>query len=400
MKILCLGGWGFGNLGDEFILRGTLEGIKLTLKEAKVTFTSFNPETTRKWHRVDVIPSLYRVAKSKNSKTVTTVNFGRAWVSLLLFNYAKHFNQHLAQEIYSDFDLIIQAGGGYFNGLFYTAFPYFALELQGAINSTTQAAIIGQTIGPFPHRFSARQASRLLKQIPLIYVRDGGSMKVLSDLGIYHGRRCADSALLVKPNDFRRSNSNNKSLVVFMQRSRPYMAETGLQSDQLNRVQLLDSLAKVLKEIAIIEDVDILITTSVASEIQWKMCQELASRLTNRHGYTTVRTLKPTCPADVCDALSNAKVCISMNMHPLILASILRIPCIGISYSWKLDQFMKESYQAHRTIPLNTGPLKFQALLYKAISEAIHQDEEESIHDAITQLKYCALKPFESLAAL
>jgi polysaccharide pyruvyl transferase WcaK-like protein len=403
MKILCLGGWGYGNLGDEFILRGTLAGIKLALKDAQVTVASFNPETTRKWHRVDAIPSLHRQTKGKNKRTARLVSFGRIWGSLLLSNYTKHVNLlHLAEETCSNFDLVIQAGGGYFNDLFLLGYPNFALELLGAIHSTAKVAMIGQTIGPFTHLLGARQASLILKQVPFIFVRDDTSIQVLSNLGVDHARRCADSALLVGPGDFRRTNSSEGCLVVFVQRPRGFVAETGLHGGQMNHEQLLDSLAKILKDIAILEDVEILITTSIISEVTWKMCEELALRLVNRYGYTNVKTHKPTSPQDVCDALSNAKVCISMNMHPLIMASIMRIPCVGISYSWKLEQFMKESLQTRQTVPLNVSAQKFQELLRAALLDSLHlrDDEKSSIHDAIVRLKYCALVPFERLAAL
>jgi polysaccharide pyruvyl transferase WcaK-like protein len=400
MRVLCTGGWGYGNLGDEFILRGTLAGVNLALKNARVTVASFNPETTRKWHHVDVVPSLHGAYDGKNSRTASYVGIGKAWASFFLSKYTKRIHLlRVAQEICADYDLVIQAGGGYFNDLFWPAFPNFPLELLGAIHSATPVAIIGQTIGPFKHKFSAARVSCILKQIPFIYVRDGGSIQVLDDLGVHHAMRCADSALLVSPNDLEPRKPNEGHIVVFMQQTRPYIADSGPQDNQVSREELLDSLAKVLSEIATSEDVDVLITTTFVYRGQRQMCEDLALRLANRFGHTSVRTLIPTSPQDVCFALSNAKLCISMNMHPLILASALRIPCVGLSYWWKLDQFMNESQQTHQTIPLNVRAHEFQELLRTAVlrSLANRDDEEARIHNAISQLKRQAFLPFERL---
>jgi polysaccharide pyruvyl transferase WcaK-like protein len=400
VRVLVLSGSGYENLGDEFILEGTLNGINTALPDAHISVASFNPETTRKWHHVDVIPSLHSAYDGKNSRTASAVGIGKAWASFLLSEYTKQIPLlHVAQEMYAGYDLIIQAGGGYFNDLRWRAFPSYPLELLGAIHSAKPIAMIGQTIGPFVHRFSAARVSCILKQIPFIYVRDEGSIQVLNDLGVHHAMRCADSALLVNPGDFKRKRPNEEHVVVFMQIVRPYIAESGRQNNLISREELLDSLAKVLSEIAATEDVDILITTSTLEEAQWQMCEELALRLANSYGNTSVRTLKSTSPQDICYALSNAKLCISMNMHPLILASALRIPCVGLSYWWKLDQFMKESQQTHQTIPLNVNGLEFQELLRKAVRRSFpkRDDKGASVHNAILQLKRQALLPFERL---
>ena len=401
MRVLCTGGWGYGNLGDEFILRGTLAGVNLALKNARVTVASFNPETTRKWHHVDVIPSLHGAYYRKNSRTVSYVGIGKAWASFFLSKYTKHIHLlRVVEEMYADYDLVIQAGGGYFNDLFWRAFPNFPLELLGAIDSGKPVAMIGQTIGPFVHRFSAARVSSVLKQIPFIYVRDEGSIHVLNELGVHHAMRCADSALLVSPSDFEPKRPNERYVVVFMQQTRPYIADSGAQGNQVSREELLGSLAKVLSEIATSEDVDVLITTTMMYEGALQMCEDLAFLLANQYGHTSVRTLIPTAPQDVCYALSNAMLCISMNLHPLILASALRIPCIGLSYWWKLDQFMNESQQTHQTIPLNVRAREFQELLRTAVLRSFtkRDDKEASIHNAISQLKRQALLPFDRLA--
>ena len=399
MRVLCTGGWGYGNLGDEFILRGTLAGVKLALKDASVTFASFNPETTRKWHHVDAIPSLHRVYHT-GSKPARAVGIGRAWASFLLSKYTTRTHLlRVAQEMCGNFDLVIQAGGGYFNDIFW-AFPSFPLELLGAIHSATPVAIIGQTIGPFVHQFNVARISSIFKQIPFIYVRDDGSIKVLSDLGIHHAKRCADSALLLGPSNFKREVPNERRIVVFMQNARPYIAQSGPQQNYLSSEELLDSLAKVLSEIATTEDVELVITTTLMGDLHWQVCEELALRLKNRYACTEVTPSRPTSPEDTCNTLSGAKLCISMNMHPLILASALRIPCIGLSYWWKLDQFMKESEQTQKTVPLNLSSRQFQRLLREAVQRSFptQDDKEASIHDAILQLKREALLPYESLA--
>src|SRR5665647_523982 len=132
MNGLCFGGWGYGNLGDEFILRGTLAGINAAFPDANITAASFTPEQTSLWHNVATTPSLHRLYVGKNPRYINKVGIGRAWLSFYLTRWTRHTClREIAKKMCSSYELVVQAGGGYFNDYFWEAFPGFSLELLG-----------------------------------------------------------------------------------------------------------------------------------------------------------------------------------------------------------------------------------------------------------------------------
>ena len=53
-KIYLIGGWSYGNIGDEAILEGLLIGIKDIYKDANIAISSYDPSFTERFHK-DVI---------------------------------------------------------------------------------------------------------------------------------------------------------------------------------------------------------------------------------------------------------------------------------------------------------------------------------------------------------
>jgi polysaccharide pyruvyl transferase WcaK-like protein len=95
-----------------------------------------------------------------------------------------------------------------FKFIFWQGFPWSALELSGALAAHTKVAIIGQTMGPF--RPAGKQVAEILREIQPIYVRGRTSRTVLRELGVYHARRCADSAFLSELNVAKKNGNGQR----------------------------------------------------------------------------------------------------------------------------------------------------------------------------------------------
>jgi polysaccharide pyruvyl transferase WcaK-like protein len=148
VKILCSGGWGYGNLGDDLILQGTLNGLQKAFPRAEITVTSASPTDTNSINNVHSIPSIRNLClSSARTRLKTAIRYGAAYACL---SKTVRKNAHLLSRIrdfYDGYDLFVQAGGGYFNSVFWWALPWYALELSGAIDTYTRVAVIGQQWG-------------------------------------------------------------------------------------------------------------------------------------------------------------------------------------------------------------------------------------------------------------
>jgi polysaccharide pyruvyl transferase WcaK-like protein len=97
----------------------------------------------------------------------------------------------------------------------------------------------------------------------------------------------------------------------------------------------------------------IIFTTSAMDDRNWSHCQDLAQRMSAAYPNADVRLFRPTSLRDLTQVISGAKVCISTLLHPLILATMLRVPGVGIATNAKTIDFMSEFGQGDRALPLH-----------------------------------------------
>jgi colanic acid/amylovoran biosynthesis protein WcaK/AmsJ len=398
VRILCSGGSGYGNLGDELILRGTLNGLRNAFPDSEVTVTSFSPEQTAHMHGIQLVPSLARLCMgSEDGQLRRAVRYGTAHACLFrVVRKRSHLNS-VIQELYDDYDLFIQAGGGYFNVVFWRGFVFFVLELIGAIDSRVDAAVVGQTVGPFG--LLGKPIARILSQIRSIYVRDSSSLERLKDLGINHVVKCADSAFLSEPTAVALPHDSKNRIVAFVAPSRFFVGKEGGHISASSNNTVIQNAVDAIGQACEAADCSVMFTTSVLDDRSWLECQNLAQKMNVRYPNVNVQTLRPTSLSDFVYAVAGSKVCISTNMHPLILATMLHVPGVAIAKNTKTLDFMNESGQGNRALTqpqLEHG----SKLLRRVISDTLDLSESElsTLIRRATQAKTDALEPFSELA--
>jgi len=398
VRILCSGGSGYGNLGDELILRGTLNGLRNAFPDSEVIVTSFSPEQTAHMHGIQPVPSLARLCMGPADRRLRrAIRYGTAYACLFRQVRKRSHLNSVMQELYDDYDLFIQAGGGYFNVVFWRGFVFFVLELIGAIDSRVNAAIVGQTVGPFG--LLGRPLARILSQIRSIYVRDSSSLERLKDLGINHVVKCADSAFLSEPTAVGLPNHTKNGIVAFVAPSRFFVGkERGHISTNSNDAALQNA-GDAIGQACEAADCQVTFTTSFLDDRSWLECQNLAQKTKVRYPNVNVQTLRPTSLGDFVHAVAGSKVCISTNLHPLILATMLHVPGVAIATNTKTLDFMNESGQGDRALTqsqLEQG----SKLLRRLISDALYLSDSElsMLAGRAAQAKMDALKPFCELA--
>ena len=159
MNVLISGYYGFGNLGDEALLSGLVEGLKA--RGHRVTVLSRNPTQTRRLHSV----------RATSRKSLLPV---------LL--------QH---------DALLSGGGGLLQDKTSArSLQYYlgVLRLAKALGKRT--VVYGQSVGPLSET-GRRAVARALRGVR-VAVRDEASRELLRTLGV-EARLVADAALLLEP---------------------------------------------------------------------------------------------------------------------------------------------------------------------------------------------------------
>lgn len=354
VRIYLTGGWGYGNLGDDAILRATLGELRRHFPGLSCTLTSFCPEETNRLNGLAAIPSVHATL------TPTRIAFPfhllrtcawwlcrkRGWAARLLPGSLRTHWGAICQA-----DVVVFAGGGYFNDRWFTALPARLAEIAFARSAGKPLVILGQTVGPFSSFVSRQWLSPVLRSFDLILYRDTQSARVLERHQVDPARQAltADLAALLEVQDPAKTQlralwpaaPGQVVVGVTLQKFRPYESAAGtrpfrrIRSAAAYRAQLLAG----FRQIAAGPDIRLVFIPST----RWDrpFCESIA------------RILKAEFPARIaCLAAHDADafiglcqgvdVMISTNMHPIILAATAAAPAIALSYFYKVDDFMRD----------------------------------------------------------
>lgn len=239
-------------------------------------------------------------------------------------------------------DQIIFAGGGYYNDLWKGAFPIRTLEFFIAIackkmNSNLKVKIIGQTIGPFRYSISRVFVKRILKHLDLIMLRDETSVNIAKSLGAKDVRLSGDTALLVGKYNKHKLLSEQKYIAITLQNFRGYASESNYE-EKSSRDMYEEKIKNIVKELLLLDkslEIKIVPSTSFDYEFNYHIFKEIND---DRCKFLDIYNTELD---EFIYILQNSLLCISTNMHPLIISSQAFVPVIGISYWYKMDDFMK-----------------------------------------------------------
>lgn len=219
MKIILSGGWGYGNLGDEAILRATVRILNKIYANPQIIVLSFNPKLSHETLKNDS----YNVTVVKNLdgyiSDLEKFRFSASGVSplnkvrLKLFECIANSNlyvqrkykslariqNHIDASVYKCFenaDLYLMSGGGYIND-WTVCLLSRCMEVNIANQYGLKIFSIGQTIGAFNSHLHYEIARDLFSKIEYSVFRDiesisdGRNMRinvcqnVIPDLALY-----------------------------------------------------------------------------------------------------------------------------------------------------------------------------------------------------------------------
>ncbi len=294
-RILLAGYFGCGNIGDDAILLGAVEGLRNSPHD--LAALSGSPEETYRTHGITA--------------------------------YARKDMKAVHQAI-SSRDALVFAGGSIFQDVTSVRSVYYYANLVKIAKSMGKKVIfVGQGVGPVTRYFGKRWTAASFNQADAIVVRDPASAATLSKLGVKKKvRLAADPAFLLPPvaaiDEGRGFGLGDMKAVGLAPRP------LGKQTKQV--VELFGGLARLLFQANMMP---------YLIEMDRDADRPLIDAIEKQQGGKIPDLRKIGSPIDMQKRLSRMDTVIAMRLHAGILATTVGVPPYMLSYDPKVSAFAK-----------------------------------------------------------
>lgn len=358
-RVALVGYYGFNNTGDEAILYSIIRSMKQRDKNIEITVLSNNPEKTRKVYGV----------KARNRWK---------WHEVLstIFNH----------------DILVFGGGSLLQDVTSTrSLDYYLMIARVALLLRKKVYFMAQGIGPFKQKRSREKVVSLLNRVDVITVRDRDSKQELLDLGVTKPQMevTADGVFSLYRNEVEKHPGEK------------VLARNGIEGERLSRLigfsvrdwaelsnykntiaKLADALTGSGYQVVFVpfhfpDDV------SCARDIAKLMVEEA---VVMKEQYNTVEML---------GIIDKMDLFIGMRMHSIVMASIMGVPTIGLSYDPKIEAAVHATGQ---TFGGRVENLDIDKLLYAAKELLMNRDAiSESLLERVDKLRSRSRKNMDIL---
>jgi polysaccharide pyruvyl transferase CsaB len=311
-RVILVGSFGAGNIGDELILEGFLKQLARKSPKIQITVLGGNPRLIQRWHGVDALPLLPCGVRSFFG--------GNWWRSFRAIREA---------------DSVVFPGGGLFtDSESISAIILWGIHILVARYYWKPVFLLGQSIGPFHTEFGKSFTKFCLEKTQWIGVRDTASEKELRKLHLPGSKIKVgfDSAFwLVNrlPRIKALKTKGRKSILLSLRNFRN-LDET-----------IFSELAVALDTLC--EKSPTRITFAAfgrGDEAAWEKVKR-----TSKNGRLWKIITLPESAEEILQLVKKFDAVIGMRLHSLISARLAGVPSIGISYSRKVAEFQKAQQQ-------------------------------------------------------
>lgn len=295
MKILISGYYGFGNMGDEAILKSIIASLRSVKPTIEIIVLSGNVEHTRNTYNVEAI---------------NRWNIAKIYATLLKSDGLISGGGSLLQDVTSSRPIV-----------YYTSIMGLAKLARKPV------FIYAQGIGPINNTKNQKIASKYLNKCDYITFRDKESIELAKNIGVTKNiHLVADPVMGLSIDDYKSKlydyNINKKYITVSV---RDWNKAT---------VDYLQKIAKACDKI-IDSKIDVIFIPMHGEEDYntSKKVMDMMSKKAKIFPYNTSIEEKILC-------IKHSKLMIGMRLHALIFAATVKTPMIGISYDPKIDSFL------------------------------------------------------------
>lgn len=341
MKIILSGGWGYGNLGDEAILRATVRILNKIYANPKILVLSFDPDLSHETlkndsHNVTVVRNLDSYISDLEKLRFSASGISplkKVWLKLFeyiassnlyvqrkyksLANIQKHIDASF-YKCFEDADLYLMSGGGYIND-WTVCLLSRCLEVNIANQYGLKSFSIGQTIGVFNSHLHYGIARDMFSKIGYSVFRDIDSISDGRDMRINVCKNVIPDLALYE--NYTSEKKKNICIIPF-------------NYDFISNIEeIKHSIQRILLETDY--------TITVVTTQNWAYTKRIAKKIYESIKYGDRVLLEtPTTLAELENIIYKSKFVFSQNLHGLILGYRVGCHVISLNDKRKFKTFM------------------------------------------------------------
>jgi polysaccharide pyruvyl transferase WcaK-like protein len=347
-NIIISGGWGYRNMGDDFILLETVNLIKDILPDSKITILSYSPNDTKNiikdiqveqsihrllFRQFALDRPLYYLSSNLNAIEIYAIRlFGKLcsiiykpiqqmiveiWYKRINNNFIakinKKWNYKTVINIFKNADLLVLSGGHYLNTWDSSLISRY-IEAELMYKYMGDIIIFGQTIGPFNNMRQQKLATKIFERCKYITVRDEYSLRFLQELGFIKNISIIPDIALY--NHYGHNKSKQICIVPFIFHEKYKI--------------IIDIIETLRKEY----------TIKLVLSQKW-LCGLIAAKYLKKRSGNNIEIIIPNDCFELQEILGSSQLVISHNLHGLISAYRSECQIVSLNDTEKTKTFMK-----------------------------------------------------------
>lgn len=303
--IVISGYYGFGNTGDEAMLRATLQGLERRLGPLRATVVTGRPDEVRRVHGVEAVGRLDFPAVARSLRGA---------------------------------DLFLSGGGSLLqDSTSWRNLMYHLLLFRMARQAGTRAMIYAQGVGPIRTRLGRWLTPTVIRGLSAITVRDPGSAEELRALGVTNPEAevTADPAFALDPAPPDRIDEIWHQAGLDRDRQPVIaLAPRGLRNRAAEAEGLAFAADWIVRRLKVRP---LLLPMQYPNDID--ACGLILQRM--RHSSEAVLLEDPLAPEEILGVTGRCELVIGVRLHALIFGAAMGVPLLGIHYDPKVTYFLR-----------------------------------------------------------
>lgn len=328
--ILIAGYYGLNNIGDEAILSGMLHSLNKYIKDAKYSVITSNPAETARLNNITPVKQSFNEGVSRFAYNCLTRSE--------LYNMFRQIDKC---------DLFILGGGSLLQDLRVYYLPFLLSMVYYAQKKGKKTAIYGIGAGPIDTLLGRRLCRKVLGSADLVTVRDPMSKNVLERCDLKNVIQTADPAFGLEinmdniPSPTLSEGEENHERRIFSSTLYNWLQDSDRNHNRQVSSKDLDerrqSFSDIFSEICETHKSELLfIPTVKIDETGYVKIKEYMRTIDHVNVQKYTNNLK-----EVLFSLSRSDLLIGMRLHSLILATIIGVPFVPISYCGKVKSYLE-----------------------------------------------------------
>jgi polysaccharide pyruvyl transferase CsaB len=328
-NILIAGYYGLNNIGDEAILSGMMCSLNKYIDNAQFSVITNNPIETKKIHNVIPVKQSFKDGIPKFALNCVLENE--------LYNIFKQID---------NCDIFILGGGSLLQDLKIYYLPFLLSMVYYAQKKGKKTVVYGIGAGPIDTPLGKKLCRKILGSADLVTVRDPMSMSVLERCGLQNVIQTADPAFGL---DIRKDNISVRPFGA----SKEYPEKSFFGTTMYKWLQDSDKNRNRVAPAEALEK-----RRTIISEVFSDICKTHNRNLffiptvkIDETGYHQIKNFMRTSDnvfvasytndlIRILSLISKSELLIGMRLHSLILASIMGVPIVPISYCGKVKSYL------------------------------------------------------------